>query len=235
MRKSLLAGVAFLAMVITAGAHEEQVTLDRVVFVTSPKWYVLRDLAVIKDVLYFRKYALAVIDERLGPAEKVKNITTFACKRDSRLWDHWAIHLPAWVKLQTIDENAWISKMDLRVMTDDGTFTADGEYFISTKKNRDKEFFIDLTPVNRISMLGLLASSRIIVEFGPAQERIGIRQMSRTPDGTGNIEGFVDVFVPEISKAINGGAVRSFSTDSMLKACAEFKKTGRYWSDERRR
>jgi hypothetical protein len=94
LRKSLLAGVVFLAMVVTAVAQEEQVTLDRVVFITSPKWYVLKDLAVSKNVLYFRKYAIAVIDERLGPIEKTKNIASFACQRDSRLWDHWVVHLP---------------------------------------------------------------------------------------------------------------------------------------------
>jgi hypothetical protein len=122
--------------------------------------------------------------------------------------------------------------MELRILIDDATFSTVGEYNISEKKNRDKEFFIDFTDVNRNSMLELLTSSKVVIEFGPTQERIGIRQISRTPDGAGDIEGFLDEFVPQISKAIGGGAVRSFSTDSMLRTCAGFKKTGR-WSEGR--
>jgi hypothetical protein len=220
---------AATALVVATGivhAHEEQVSLDRVVFVTSPKWYVLKNKAVPKNILYFRKYALAVIDGRLAPIDKVKNIANFACQRNSQLRDHVVVYVPRWADLKTIDERSWTSEMELRVLIDDTTFKTVGEY-------RDKEFFIDITDVNRESMMELLTSSEIVIEFGPAQERIGIRQASRTPDGTGNIEGFLDQLVPDISKAIGGGAVQSFSTDSMLRTCAGFKKTGRFWSERR--
>jgi hypothetical protein len=160
----------------------------------------------------------------------VKNIASFVCPLNSQVWNHFAVHLPRWVDLRTIDERAWVSEMKLRIRIDRATFGAVGEYLFS-KTNEDTEFFIDITGVNRDSMLELLTSSEIVVEFGPEQERIEIRQMSRTPNG-GDVEGFIDAVVPKVSKAIGGGEVRNFSADSMLRTCAGFNKTGR-WSERR--
>jgi hypothetical protein len=124
MRKLLLTTAA--ALMLTAGIaraqHEEQVTLDRVVFVTSQKWFVLKDMAVVSNVLRFRKYALAVVDDQLTPV-KTKNVASFVCAPAGRTWDHLAVHLPGWVKLKTIDERAWVSSMGLRVKMDRAMFT----------------------------------------------------------------------------------------------------------------
>jgi hypothetical protein len=197
MKRIVLAAAVAIATSLgwTAASAEtkqleyDQVTLDRVLFATSLKWYVLKSMAVSRNVLYYRKYALPVIDDQIGPFEKIKNITSFACQRNSRLLDHVVVHVPQWVSVRTIDEGGWYSKIELRILLDGATFTTVGEY-------RSKEFFIDITEDNRNSMLELLDSSEIIIEFGPAREQIRIRQAPRTPDGTGNIDGFLEQVVP---------------------------------------
>jgi hypothetical protein len=204
---------------------EEQVTLDRVTFITGTKWYVMRDNTAPKgvNVLYFRKYALPVIDGNLD-VDRIKNLVNFACQKNGKLWDHVVVYFPKWVDLQTIDERSWLPEMRLRISIDRSTLKTGGEY-------KAKELYIDVTDANRQSMLELLTSSEVVIEFGPAQERIEIRQVAR--DGTADVEGFFDSVVPRISTETGGGAVRGYDTASMLRTCVEYRKTGRFWSERR--
>jgi hypothetical protein len=104
----------------------DSLTLDRVLFVTSKRWYVFENKAVDRNVLYFRKFSFAVIDDKLAP-DKTKNIISFGCQRNTNYLDHFTIYIPDWIALKTVDEKSWISRFELRVAVDDGTFTAPAE------------------------------------------------------------------------------------------------------------
>ena len=100
-----------------AQTTSDDLTLDRVMFATSKRWYVFESKAVDRNVLYFRKYSFAVIDEKLAP-DKTKNIINFGCQRNTNYLDHFTIYTPNWIALKTIDEKSWISRFELRVAVD---------------------------------------------------------------------------------------------------------------------
>lgn len=223
--QELTASVTTVALLCTlmslarAETAAESLTLDRVLFATSKRWYVSKNRAVDRNVLYFRKFSFAVIDDKLAP-NKTKNIVSFGCQRNINYLDHFTIYIPEWITLKTIDEKSWVSRFELRVAVDDGTFTTPAEY-------RNKEIYVDLTGDNRDQLLRLLSSENVRFEFGPAQERIAIYQSDRTPEG-GNLDGFIGDLATLISKTNGGGPVQSFDGQSMLDVCAKFKRTGKY-------
>jgi hypothetical protein len=221
---SLLLTLTISLFLIAGGSGaqaQDDVTLDRVFFVSSPKWYLLRQKAVSDNSLWFRKFAFPVVDgKQQVEMQDLKNIMSYVCKRDSKTLDYVIFHLPKWVHSDTIDHNDWISRIDLRIAIDKSTFTAVGEY-------RDRELSIDLTREWGESLLKLLISENIAVEFGPHTERINLRQLYRTPTG-GDIVGFFDDAVPMISSALGGGKVDSLETETMLQKCIAFKRSGKY-------
>ena len=200
---------------------EDNITLDHVLFVASPKWHLLRQRAVEDGTLFFRKFSFPVIDDiQQTGAKNIKNIISYGCQRNPRVSDFVVIHLPTWVRLKTIDTDSWVSRLDLHIAIDRLSFTAVGEY-------RKREFFIDLNDEFRESLLKLLISEQILIEFGPKDERINIRQMYRTPNG-GNVVGYLDEIVPKISTALGGGKAESLETETILGRCSAFKKNGKY-------
>ena len=216
--------LAFLLILVSApmfGMAQENVTLDRTIFVASPKWHLLRRQAVRENALLFRKYAFPVIDDiEYVEFKDIKNMMSYGCQRNSRFVDYLAFHLPSWIELIGVDRNGWIPKLDLNIAIDRVGFTAAGEY-------RNRELFIDLTNDFRDHILKLLISEKIFVAFGPKNERITVYQSHRTPSG-GNVVGFFDDAVPMLSQVLHGGKVESLETESILERCSAFKRNGRY-------
>jgi len=200
----------------------ENITLDRVSFVASQKWYLLRGRAALEqDILIFRKYAFPVIDEnQYTKLSDVKNIISFGCQRTNRHLDYISFHIPPWIQLNGIDRGNWISQLDLRILGDGFSFTPVAEY-------RNGTLFVDLNDVFKDQLLRLIVSDKIFVEFGPKNERIVVYQMYRTPSG-GNVVGFIDDVVPQISSVLQGGKVESLEAEAILRKCSDYKKTGRY-------
>jgi hypothetical protein len=206
---------------MSSGIAQDNITLDRVFWVSPPKWYLLRQAALLDNVLWFRKYSFPVIDGKQQTGiDEIKNIISYGCQRSSRTLDFVVFHLPTWIHLNTIDTNGWISQLVLRIAIDRLSFTAVGEY-------RNRELFIDLNDDFRDHLLKLLISEQIVVEFGPKNERITVNQMYRTPTG-GNVVGYLDEMVPHVSSLLKGGKVESLETEAMLQKCLVFKKNGRY-------
>lgn len=201
---------------------QDNVTLDRVSFVSSPKWHLLRQVAISENILHFKKYAFPVVDgkSQLDNISKLKNIMSYGCQRSNRTLDYVVFALPSWVRLNTIDTNGWISQLDLRILIDRGSFTAVGEY-------KDRQLFIDLNDDFKNNLLKLLVSEKIIIEFGPKNEQIIVYQKHRTTEG-GNVVGFLDEAVPQLSSIVRGGKVESLETEKMLGKCLAYKKNGRY-------
>jgi hypothetical protein len=89
-------------------------------------------------------------------------------------------------------------------------------------------FFIDLNEQQRENLFKLVAADQIIIDYGVSEGRLNIQQRTRSPDGKGNVVGFIEDFVTNILlPSIGGGKVVGFDTDSMLKACLAYKSRGR--------
>jgi len=57
--------VLFARWMMASNAYaEENINSDRVFFVASTKWHLIRDKAVEQNILLFRKYAFPVIDDK---------------------------------------------------------------------------------------------------------------------------------------------------------------------------
>lgn len=209
----------------TAPAEQDtlkNVTLDRVVFVTSQKWYLLREKAIFQNTLMFKKYSFLVIDgkQHLEETKDLKNIMSYGCQRTNRDRDYIVFHLPSLVHLNGIEPDGWISQLDLHILADKFSFTAVGEF-------HNRELFIDFNDDFGDKLLKLIVSDKIIVEFGPKSERITVQQMYRTPSG-GNVVGFLDNAVTLLSSALGGGKVESLETETILQKCLAFKRTGKF-------
>jgi hypothetical protein len=147
----------------------------------------------------------------------------YGCQRTRNYSDYVVFHFPAWIKLQSIDSKQWLPKMDLRIALDGlkHTFTAEGEF-------KNGSLFVDLNDQFREGLMRLLVSEEAIIEFGPKDERLTVLQKATTPNGKGDIVGFIDDVVPIISSALGGGSVQSMETEVMLRKCVQYKKDGRF-------
>lgn len=151
-----------------------------------------------------------------------KNIYDFACQRSTKYPDYVVFHFPDWIELKGVARSDWIPNMPLNVALNQrkNTFEAQGEF-------KNGALFIDLNDLYRDNLLKLIAADETIVQL-PSGERLTVLQQAKTPDGKGDISGFIDESVPVISKAVDGGAVRGMTAGDVFKRCMDYKKTGRY-------
>lgn len=124
---------------------EDPIALSRVLFVTSPKWYVLKQMAFEDDILIFRRYAISVIDGKLAEVEKTKNIFDFGCQRTNQYSNYLVFHFSEWVALG-LSRGDWVPKMGLHIALDSPSFTFDveGEF-------KNGSLFIDLSTVDQMT------------------------------------------------------------------------------------
>jgi hypothetical protein len=205
-----------------AVAAEESVGLSQVTFVTSPKWYVIKRIALDGEMLIFRKYSFSVVDGQIGGIARTKNIFDFGCQRNNRYLDYLVFHFPSWAA-SGLENQTWIPRLRLKIALNelDVTFSAEREY-------KNSSIFIDLNNEQVQDIFKLIAADQIMIDYGVSEERLNIEQVTRTPDGKGNVVGFIEDFVTNVlSPSIGGGKVVSFDTDSMLKACTSYKRHGR--------
>jgi hypothetical protein len=207
---------------VNAVSAEEKVWLNRVLFAASTEWFVFSKKSLSEDGLIYRKYAIPVIDGQITMDRGIKNLLNLTCRRNRQPLDHITLYVPEWIALKTIDERSWISRMELRILTDHETFTTISEY-------RARELYIDINPDNRRQITNLLASKEIAIEFGPSDERINIYQSATTPGG-GNMNGFVKELLTSYASAGGlGNLVKALDALGMLKSCLTFKRNGQYW------
>jgi hypothetical protein len=218
---TIVAGALILIGLFNSVAHgrEGNVRLSQVTFVTSPKWYFIKRVALDGPVLVFRKYSFSVID---GEISDSKNIFDFGCQRTDRYSDYLVFHLPDGAS-SGLENNSWIPRWRLKLALNElsKTFDAEGEY-------KNSSIFIDMNDQQRENLFELIAAHEIIIDYGVSEERLKIEQRTRTPDGKGNVIGFIEDFVTNaLSPAIGRGRVVSFDTNGMLNACLAFKQRGR--------
>jgi hypothetical protein len=198
------------------------VPLNQVLFVTSPKWYVLQRIAVEGDVLVFRKYAFSVIDGKIAGVERTKNIFDFGCQRNNRYSDYIVFHFPNWAGTG-LEGETWKPRLPLKIALNELhlTFDAEGEY-------KNSSLFVDLDRQQLQPLLKLMTADDMIIDYGVPEGRLTVQQRTLTPDGKGNVVGFLGDFVTNIlSPSIKAGKVTSFDTDGVLKACMTYKQRGR--------
>ncbi len=158
----------------------------------------------------------------MGGMDKTKNIFDFGCQRSRRYTDYLVFHLPTWVK-SGLENDKWIPHLRLNIALNalSSTFDADGEY-------KNGSIFVDLNEQQKDNLFKLLAANDITIDYGVAEARLSIEQRTRTPDGNGNVVGFIEDLVTNIlSPALRAGKVTGFETESMLSACVAYKRSGR--------
>jgi len=204
-------------------AAEDPISLGRVTFVTSPKWYLLRNMALDDDVLTFRKYSFAVIDGKIAGVDKTKNILDFGCQRTDRFVDYVVFHFPNWANTG-LSNSDWKPKLPLHVGINNLSLTFDAEAEL-----KNGNVFIDLNDRYKQNLLKAMTAQSIVVDFGFGDKRLNIEQRTRMHDGEGDVVGFVDDFVTQIlSRSVNTGKITSYDTGGMLSACLAYKRNGKF-------
>jgi hypothetical protein len=95
--------------------------ISQVIFVASPKWYVLKAKTLDGDTLVFRKYSFTVVDEQIT---NIKNIFDFGCQRHSRNWDYLVFHFSDWASFG-LDRDKWQPHLSINVALNDLSLTFD--------------------------------------------------------------------------------------------------------------
>jgi hypothetical protein len=205
-------------------------TLDRAHFASSTDWFLVDNYptpkkANHKNSLIFRRFYFAYVDDSLREGE-LANTVSFVCQRKNL--NSLLVHLPDAVDLKTMrPRNQWISKTELRVLTDDFATRFDAEYI-------DGDFFVDFNDETKGNLIYLIKSRFVTVEFGPGNERISLFTADVGHDGTGNLKGALRELVPLMAKSF-GGNSRILSMSEMFDLCDDYKArpvssaTGKYW------
>jgi hypothetical protein len=203
----------------TPPTKQETLTpISKVTFVASPKWYLLKAKALDGDTLVFRKYSFALDGEMTNE----KNIVDFGCQKNARNWDYLVFHFPDWASFG-LEKNSWNPHLRINVALNELslTFDADAEF-------KNNSLFIDLNEPQHENLFKLMAASEITIDYGFSDARQKIHQADRTPDGKGNVTGFIDDMVRQlVSPGVRGGKVVSFDNDGVLKACMAYRRNGR--------
>jgi hypothetical protein len=75
--------------------------------------------------------------------------------------------------------------------------------------------------------MGCAESHLAVLRDGVPGQRLNIQQQTRTPNGSGDVAGFIeDLVINILSPAVGGGKVLSFDTDRVLKTCQAWKQRG---------
>lgn len=213
---------SLLPFVLPSAFAEDLVSLSKVTFVTSPKWYIFKSHALDDDVLMFRKYSFAVIDGNIAGPEKTKNILDFGCQRTSRSSDYVVFHFPSWINtgMRAAD---WKPRLPLHIGINSLSLTFDAE-----AEFKNSGIFVDLDDLHRLNLLKMITAQSITVDYG-SDQRLNIEQRTRTADGEGDVAGFVDDFVLHLlAPSVGAGKVTSYDVDKMLATCLTYKRKGRF-------
>jgi hypothetical protein len=118
--------------------------------------------------------------------------------------------------LQTVrPRDQWISKIELRVLTDDFATRLDAEYI-------NGDFFVDFDERRDDDLVRILKSQSVTIEFGPGDERISLYTGDLGPNGKAKFKDALRHIVPLVTKSF-GGKSRIFSLSEMFNLCASFR------------
>jgi hypothetical protein len=189
-------------------------SLDRASFATSTDWFLIDNYPTPKRIdpresLYFRRLYFIYVDESLRD-DQFANTVSFVCQK--RRKNHLLIHLPDHADIKTIrPRKQWISRMDLRVLTDDFGTRFDAEYI-------DGDFFVDFTDDTTERLVEVLKSRVVTIEFGPEDERILLYAGDTGPDNSAHLKSVLRDMVPILARSF-GGKSRVFRMSEMFRAC----------------
>jgi hypothetical protein len=215
--------IFLLQFIVSSSVADDLVSLSRVTFVTSPKWYILKNEALDGDVLMFRKYSFSVIDGKIAGAEKTKDILDFGCQRTSRYSDYVVFHFPNWTN-NGISRADWKPRLPLQIGINglSLTFNAEAEF-------KNGGLFVDLDDLHRLNLLKMMTAQSITVDYGVNDARLNLEQRTRASDGEGNVVNFVDDFVVHlVAPSVDAGKVTSYDMDKMLATCLAYKRKGTF-------
>jgi hypothetical protein len=171
----LTSGMLGITNCPTTAAEEETTELNQVIFVTLPRWYVMKRIALDGDVLVFRKYSFAVIEGEVRGVEKTKNIFDFGCQRTHRYSDYLVFHLPSWAR-SGLENNSWIPRLSINVALNGLSVTFDVEGRI-----QEYSIFIDLNDQQLQNLFKLIAADDILIDYGVSGGWLRIEQWMLTP------------------------------------------------------
>jgi hypothetical protein len=191
--------------------------LDRAHFASSTDWFLVDNYPTPKKAdpktsLIFRRFYFSYVDGSLR--EELANTVSFVCQK--KHYNYLLIHLPDAADLMTLrPRNQWISKTELRVLSDDFATRFEAEYI-------DGDFFVDFNDITQENLVQLIKSKSLTIEFGPGNERISLYTADVGPDGKANLKGALREFVPYMAKSFRGNS-QVFSMSKMFDLCDHYK------------
>jgi hypothetical protein len=221
LRKSLFLTLLLLgcspAYAQKAKDHEAY-TLDRAHFASSTDWFLIDryptpKMGDPKKSLTFRRFYFAFVDDELR--DGLANTVSFVCQRGHP--NFLLIHLPDAADVRTISpRKQWISKTDLRVLTDDSAARFDAEYI-------DGDFFVDFTDETNGGLIEIMKSKLVTIEFGSGNERLELYTEDTGKDGKADLKGALRNFITSRAKTESWGSARIFGTNEMFGMCEKYK------------
>jgi len=220
MKKFFMVLMASVSLAASTIAGSDTYRLDQADFASSTDWFLIDNFPTPKKVdpkksLIFRRFYFVYVDGKLREGT-FANTISFVCSK--KHLDYLLIHLPDSADIKTIrPRKQWLSKTELRVLTDDAGVKFEAEYI-------DGDFFVDFSDDGAIdNLLQALKSRFVTIEFGPGNERISLYTGDTSPDGKADFKGALRGFMPIYAKSV-GGKSRIFSMSEMFKMCDEYKK-----------
>ena len=227
-------GVACLAVLLgliafASGSRAQPVLSDHA-FIMPPIWVIMPGQEIRNGNLMFRRFSLALQKsnfdearakgggvEAIGPAGTLFNTMLYVCPRTRT--DHLTFHMPDQVGLASFRRDEWVSSLPARILADGSSVKFGAEYIKG-------DLFVDADGSGHLKdFLDVLNATDIVVEFGAENDRFHL---------------FVgDIFASiKLSDFLRGAlpmllqkkpaTFKFLSTAQMLKACANYKKTGKY-------
>jgi hypothetical protein len=211
-----------LLLALTTPSLASTYGLDRAQFASSTDWFLVENYPTLKKIdparsLYFRRFYFVYVDDSLQEGQ-LANTVSFVCQK--KHFNHLLIHLPDAADVKTIrPRKQWISKTELRVMTDDFATKFDAEYI-------DGDFFVDFNEDTKEHLDDVLRSRSLTIEFGPENEKLSLYAADMDPDGKANFKGALREMVPMMAKSF-GGKSRVVGTTEMFRLCDTYKANRR--------
>jgi hypothetical protein len=219
MPKFLMVLMASASLTASAVAGSDTYRLDQADFASSTDWFLIDNFptqkkADPKDSLIFRRFYFVYVDGKLREGT-FANTISFVCSK--KHLDHLLIHVPDSADIKTIrPRKQWLSKTELRVLTDDAGVKFDAEYI-------DGDFFVDFSDDGAIdNLLRALKSRSMTIEFGPGNERISLYTGDTSPDGKADIKAALKEIMPMYAKSIRGKS-RIVGMSEMFKMCDMYR------------
>jgi hypothetical protein len=221
---------ALLGVVGFAPLGGAQPLLSDHAFIMAPTWVIMPGQEIRNGKLMFRRFSLGLQKsnfdevrakgggvEAIGPAGTLFNTMLYVCPRNEI--DHLTFHMPDQVELNSFGRDGRVPSLQVNIRADASATKFEAEYIKG-------DLFVDADGSGHLKdFLDLLDASDITVEFGERQDQFHL--FVGNTFASVKLADFLRGALPTLLQK-KPSAFKFLSTEQMLKACANYKKSGKY-------